>query len=85
MKKKNNQMPDISVIVCTYNHASWIERCIRSLLNQNFINKSNFEIILIEDKSTDSTQNVIKNFNDFENIRIYKNKVNIAISAIYYV
>ena len=59
MKKKNNQMPDISVIVCTYNHGAWIERCIRSLLNQNFINKNNYEIILIEDKSTDSTQNVI--------------------------
>ena len=79
MKKNNNQMPDISVIVCTYNHGAWIERCIRSLLNQNFINKNNYEIILIEDKSTDSTKNVIKNFNDFENIRIYKNKTNLGL------
>ena len=29
--------PDVSVIVCTYNHGKWIERCLRSLVNQDFI------------------------------------------------
>ena len=38
MPKKNCNLADISILVCTYNHASWIERCIRSLLNQNYIN-----------------------------------------------
>ena len=49
MIKKNNQLPDITVVVCTFNHGAWIERCIRSLLNQKFIKKDNFEIS--EDKS----------------------------------
>ena len=79
MLKKNNQLPDISVIVCSYNHEAWIERCIRSLLNQNYLNKNSYEIILIDDKSNDSTSNIIKNFSDFENIRIYKNKKNLGL------
>lgn len=79
MIKKNNQLPDITVIVCTYNHGAWIERCIRSLLNQKFIKKDDFEIILVDDKSTDSTKKIIQNFLDLENLRIYHNKRNIGL------
>ena len=79
MIKKNNQLPDITVVVCTYNHGAWIERCIRSLLNQKFIKKDNFEIILIDDKSTDSTKKILQNFSDLENLRIHSNKKNIGL------
>ena len=79
MIKKNNQLPDITVLVCTYNHGAWIERCIRSLLNQKFIKKDDFEIILIDDKSTDSTKKILQNFSDLENLRIHSNKKNIGL------
>ena len=79
MIKKNNQLPDITVVVCTFNHGAWIERCIRSLLNQKFIKKDDFEIILIDDKSTDSTKKILKNFSDLENFRIHSNKKNIGL------
>ncbi len=79
MIKKNNHLPDISVIVCSHNHGAWIERCIRSLLNQNFVKKNDYEIILIDDKSTDSTKSIIKNLSEFENIRIYSNKKNLGL------
>ena len=79
MIKKNNQLPDITVVVCTFNHGAWIERCIRSLLNQKFIKKDDFEIILIDDKSTDSTKKILKNFSDLENLRIHNNKKNIGL------
>lgn len=79
MIKKNNQLPDITVVVCTFNHGAWIERCIRSLLNQKFIKKDDFEIILIDDKSTDSTKKILKNFSDLENLRIHSNKKNIGL------
>ena len=78
MIKKNNQLPDITVVVCTFNHGAWIERCI-SLLNQKFIKKDDFEIILIDDKSTDSTKKILKNFSDLENLRIHSNKKNIGL------
>jgi len=79
MIKKNNQLPDITVVVCTYNHGAWIERCIRSLLNQKFIKKDDFEIILIDDKSTDSTKKILQNFSDLGNLRIHSNKKNIGL------
>ena len=79
MIKKNNQLPDITVVVCTFNHGAWIERCIRSLLNQKFIKKDEFEIVLIDDKSTDSTKKILKNFSELENLRIHSNKKNIGL------
>lgn len=45
----------ISVIVPVYNQEMFVGRCIRSLLNQS-IDQSNYEIILINDGSTDKTK-----------------------------
>ena len=70
MKNKNkNQktlLPEISIIVCIYNHEKWIERCIRSLFNQINIQRKLFEIILIDDKSKDNSLKVINNYKDFQ-------------------
>ena len=52
----------VSVIVCTYNHDKWIERCLRSILNQEIIASDDFEIILVDDASVDSTPEVLKKF-----------------------
>ena len=71
----------ISVIVCTYNHDKWIERCLRSILNQEIINKDDYEIILVDDFSQDSTQKVLEKFNDEKNLRIIKNQKNIGLPA----
>ena len=48
----------VTVCCITYNHSSFIERCLRSLLDQ----KTNFEVdfIIHDDASTDNTQKVIK-------------------------
>tara|TARA_A100001035_G_C27676657_1_gene450985 strand:- start:127 stop:786 length:660 start_codon:yes stop_codon:yes gene_type:complete len=70
--------PDISVIVCTYNHGKWIERCLRSLVNQDFIKKEEYEVIIIDDCSKDYTQKVLKNF-QANNFRFYKNKKNMGL------
>lgn len=45
-------MPTISVIVPVYNTASYLSRCIKSLVNQTY---SDLQIILIDDGSTDSS------------------------------
>ena len=37
--KNKQESPDVSVIVCTYNHGKWIERCLRSLVNQDFVKR----------------------------------------------
>ena len=46
----------ISILIPAYNCEEYIERCIKSILNQDY---DNIEIIVINDGSTDNTQGVI--------------------------
>ena len=41
---------DISIIVVNYNRSNYIERCLRSCIDQVLFNK-NFEVIFIDDAS----------------------------------
>ena len=47
--------PEISIIIPVYNVEMWIRRAVESLQNQTF---QNFEIILVDDGSTDSSGDV---------------------------
>jgi len=71
-ESKKNQ-PRISVIIPTYNRAHLIGRAIKSVLNQTY---QDFEIIVVDDGSTDNTEEVVKSFNDarISYIRHEKNK-----------
>lgn len=51
MDKMKNQ-PEISIIIPIYNSERFIDRCLYSVLNQSF---SDFEVILVDDGSTDSS------------------------------
>ncbi|NEN24063.1 glycosyltransferase [Cryomorpha ignava] len=54
MKLKSSMAnPLVSVIVLTYNHAAFIEQCLSSILDQE--SDFDFEIIVSDDSSTDST------------------------------
>ena len=44
-------MPKISIIVPIYNVEKYLDKCIKSILNQSF---EDFELILVNDGSTDS-------------------------------
>lgn len=56
-----DKLPKISVILPTYNRASLLPRAIKSVLNQTF---ENIELVIVNDASTDNTDEVIKSFND---------------------
>lgn len=53
--------PAVSVIVPTYNRADYLKKSVQSILDQTF---NDFEILIINNYSTDNTLEVIKAFND---------------------
>lgn len=57
----------ISVIIPVYNGEKTIKRCIESLLKQSY---NNFEIIVINDGSTDKTNLILQNFNKNPKVNI---------------
>lgn len=66
-----------SVIIPTYNRAHCIQDAINSVINQSF---EDFEIIVIDDASTDNTDAVVRNIKD-DRIKYYKNEENVGQSA----
>ncbi len=65
-----NSLPFFSVIIPLYNKEKFIERAINSVLNQTM---QNFELIIIDDGSTDKSLDVVKFFND-DRIRLISKK-----------
>ncbi|MCM1987213.1 glycosyltransferase family 2 protein [Methanococcoides seepicolus] len=57
------------MIIPTYNRADIIERTINSVLNQTYIN---WELIIIDDGSTDNTKQVVRRFINNKKIKYYK-------------
>lgn len=68
-------MPNISIIIPVYNREDFIEDCLTSVINQTF---EDFEIIVIDDCSTDSTYNIVKEI-QHSKVRLYRNSVNSGI------
>lgn len=65
-------MKKISVIIPTYNRANLINIAISSILNQTF---KDFEIIIVDDGSTDNTEQLVKGIED-SRIKYIKNDAN---------
>ena len=62
----------VSIIMPSYNTASFIEETIQSVLNQTY---TNWELIIVDDCSTDNTDEVLENIKD-SRIRYFKNDKN---------
>jgi glycosyltransferase involved in cell wall biosynthesis len=55
----NSLKPLVSVVIPSYNHATYIGRALESVLNQTY---TNWEIIVIDNHSTDNTDEVMSRF-----------------------
>jgi glycosyltransferase involved in cell wall biosynthesis len=54
-------MPKVSVIIPAYNHGHFLGEAIQSVLDQTF---PEFELIVVDDGSTDNTKEVVESFKD---------------------
>lgn len=72
-------MPKISVVLPVYNGSAYLSECLDSLLAQNF---KDFEIILIDDVSTDNSRDICQQYKDRDKrIRYFENPVNLGTAA----
>lgn len=69
-------MYKLSIIIPIYNSEEYLGRCIQSIISQG-VNLSDFEIICIDDKSSDRSCSIIKDFKrQYTNISAYYHKKN---------
>ena len=58
-------MPTVSVIIPNYNHAQYLRQRIDSILQQSY---SNFEVIILDDCSTDNSKQIIESYRSNPNL-----------------
>ena len=69
-------VPEVSIIVTNYNYGSYVQRCLRSVLNQNHVSH---EVIVVDDCSTDNSIEMIKVFEP--DVRIFSTQKNSGVAA----
>lgn len=66
------------MIITTYNYAQYVERAIRSALDQS-LPRENYEIIVVNDASTDNTKRILENFDS--EVRVFNLDHNIGLAG----
>jgi len=70
-------LPEVTVVVTCFNYNLWLHRCLRSLLNQQYISPEQYEIVFVDDGSTDASIAVALHYsNRFPNFQILSNAQN---------
>ncbi len=71
-------MPEISIIIPCYNMEKWLDACFKSIENQTC---QNFEVIFVNDGSTDKTLEMLKEFCKKSENRFFIDKQNGGVSS----
>src|SRR5713226_5897350 len=66
-------MPKVSVIIPNYNHARFLRKRIESVLEQTY---QDFELILLDDYSTDESRTILEQYSSDPRVRIEFNSAN---------
>ena len=69
-----------SIIITNYNYGKYLGRCIRSCLNQT-LPKTEYEIIVVDDKSSDESKEVLKSFGDQIVVKLLKENKGVAYAS----
>lgn len=68
-----------SIIITSFNYGRYLERCLRSCLAQNF-KSDDYEVIVVDDASTDETSQVLEKFKDVKNLKVIVNGKNLGVA-----
>ena len=68
-----NLNPKVSVIIPNYNHAHFLEKRLQSILKQTY---TNFEIICLDDASTDNSLEILEKYLSYSNFKLFPNNKN---------
>jgi glycosyltransferase involved in cell wall biosynthesis len=84
MTNPSEKNPTISIITPTYNRAAYIGRAIESVFAQSY---SDWELLIIDDGSTDTTESIVRSFIEKDSARhslprifYFKNEKNLGIA-----
>lgn len=68
--------PKVSVLIPTYNYAHFLDETIQSVLEQTF---TDFELVIVDNQSTDNTPEVIEKYLHDNRVRFYRNETNLGL------
>ena len=73
-------MVSVSVIVCCYNDGRFLGRALESLCRQT-LPRDQFELVMVNDGSSDETESVALSYDERLNLKYVKNDVNKGLTA----
>lgn len=74
-----NKTPLLSICIPTYNRKKYLQECLDSIVNQDWFNEKEIEIVISDNASQDNTTEVIKEYQSkYKNIKYFRNNENIG-------
>ena len=63
----NNNTSKVDIILPNYNSSEFVEKTIKSVINQNF---RNWKLVIIDDNSNEKTKKIIRKYQKHKNIKV---------------
>ena len=63
-----DQSPLVSIVFTSYNHSEYLKQALESIINQTH---QNFELIIVDDFSTDGSRDILLGYRDHEKIKLH--------------
>lgn len=75
-----NSQPLVSIALCTYNGKKYLPEQLDSILNQSY---QNLEIVVVDDKSTDGTIDLLESYKNKypHKISLFQNSINLGFNS----
>ena len=61
---------DFTVIICTYNRSNNLPECLKALEDQHNVEELDWEVLVVDNNSTDNTKEVVENYARKSTIKI---------------